>query len=349
MNRKALWDSDDDDNIDVMSTYSRLSDSSALRSTNKEEKKPDIVMTFDDICAKMGMSKHVIESEFRNADTRAKHIELLPPLLRPYGCGPIAPKTWWTMQTYAALLETRDETRMGPGAMACGDRTVKRCYMRACQGAPDFERIRACFHSLMTNTHWHQILLPFGIILFEQFEVKQILKDLVMLSTKRTVVEGGQKTVPHFLSPYSVGCNDVLYLCNTSGYMERYMFVLATILWAKMNGVNLLICNNGKGKGKSKTCTYVTYERHLYLFGSIIMTRRVIEANRHDVGGNWIEYLDMLQRMENDLMTAFNVDKYCMHRLASCFIVDECNNIPEGVKTHLTTMKDSMSPVLVGR
>ena len=117
--------------MDVTSTYSRLSDKSAFPSKHRKDKDDDIVMTFENICAKMKMSKMAMESEFRNADTRAKYIELLPPRLRHYGCGPIAPGSWWLMRTYALLMETRDETRMGPGAQACGDRTVKEhCNVR---------------------------------------------------------------------------------------------------------------------------------------------------------------------------------------------------------------------------
>ena len=42
------------------------------------------------------------------------------------------------------------------------------------------------------------------------------------------------------INPYAVACADILYLCNTGGYLERFVYIVGIIMWAKRNGVNLL-------------------------------------------------------------------------------------------------------------
>ena len=43
-----------------------------------------------------------------------------------------------------------------------------------------------------------------------------------------------------FINPHSVTAADILYLCNTTNYLERYMYIIGIIIWAKRYGCNLL-------------------------------------------------------------------------------------------------------------
>jgi hypothetical protein len=41
----------------------------------------------------------------------AKNVELCNPMVRPYGCGPVAPADWVVLRTYQKIVELRDEIR----------------------------------------------------------------------------------------------------------------------------------------------------------------------------------------------------------------------------------------------
>ena len=69
----------------------------------------------------------------------AENIELLVPLIRPYGCGPVAPSDDIVLRTYDKILELRDEIRFTELGLAVGDRTFVRCYQRALRDKARYE------------------------------------------------------------------------------------------------------------------------------------------------------------------------------------------------------------------
>lgn len=63
---------------------------------------------------------------------------------------------------------------------------------------------------------------------------------------------------------YSVTMADVLYLCNTTGYLDRYTYMIGILIWAKRHGYNLLVHRRPQGQGfkpqNSLDCYYSTPE-----------------------------------------------------------------------------------------
>ena len=289
----------------------------------------------------------------------ADGVEMLVPLVRPYGCGPVAPADDIVLRTYDRILEVRNEVRFTELGLAIGDRTFKRCYQQACRdkarynSAPDslrreadnakhkgvkfvFDNNKHTFGGVtypgirkagagdvpdgvlrkpeyavqkafeyLNDKHWHRYLFPVGCFFFEKVpETHQGWKDWKLgLQTPRNT--------EFCISPYSVTAADILYLCNTIGYMERYIYIIGIILWAKSYGCNLL-----RYFRRSNCVTtdphfrrFITLERHFHLFGSIHMHRRVLEANRQDVGGNWDEVMERLEWVETTCCQNFSVQK----------------------------------------
>ena len=101
----------------------------------------------------------------------ADKIEMVTPLMRPYGCGPVAPDSWVVLRTYQRIVEVRDEIRMDDSGLAIGDRTFKRSYQlaqaeaRRLRGTTDLaERaltIEPAFRYI-SDKLWHRYLFPFG-------------------------------------------------------------------------------------------------------------------------------------------------------------------------------------------
>lgn len=199
----------------------------------------------------------------------ADKIEMVTPLMRPLGCGPVAPSKWVVLRTYQChrsfcqkkgchcgtksfydqrIIEVRDETRMDDNGLAIGDRTFKRCYQRAQRdliasdmlNEPILDRalvVEPAFRYI-TDKLWHRYLFPFGTFMYQvsgnggggKFEANW-----------RKYMLTAQRDNNLIMNPYSVAAADVLYLCNTGGYLDRYLYLIGVILWAKRHGVNLLM------------------------------------------------------------------------------------------------------------
>ena len=69
----------------------------------------------------------------------ADNVEMLIPLIRPYGCAPVAPSDDIVLRTYDRILEVRNETRFTELGLAIGDRTFKRCYQQALREIARYE------------------------------------------------------------------------------------------------------------------------------------------------------------------------------------------------------------------
>lgn len=179
----------------------------------------------------------------------------------------------------------------------------------------------------LTNKHWHRYLLPFGCFFYDRVTacdgVWKMWVDSLLPCKANPALR---------INPYSVTAADVLYLCNTTGYLERFMFVIGVIVWAKRRGCNLLIHTRQGDRTTADYCLFMTLEKHLHLFGSIYLHRRVLESNKIDVGGNWTETLEMLNRLENECCTEFGLDRVTLRR-------DLENMTVERVKSNLSLLQ----------
>lgn len=293
--------------------------------------------------------------QWSNPEARAKYIELPQPLLRPYGCGPIAPGAWWCLKTYPRILELRDESRMGPQMEALGDRTFKRAYIRGLKqlttsGSDKVKVVKSAFQRIIGYPYWHLYMFPFGVTMLKTLNahgtegnqtLSNYIKNLQEWEHTQKAERQGSVTLcgRGFIQPFAAAAADILYLCNTSGYLERYVYTLGIVLWCKRQGVNVLQYEKASGSkhlGSAKSSAgrmLLTRERYMYLFGSIVAHRRVMETNRYDVGGNWLEYLDMLQRLENELVDAFGIDRYTMSSVTGKLIMENADTFGCDINT----------------
>jgi hypothetical protein len=170
----------------------------------------------------------------------------------------------------------------------------------------------------LNDKFWHRYMLPFGCYFYNKPpETHQGWKDWC----------AGLRTPPGkdvCISPYSVTFADVLYLANTTGWVDRFIFTLGVILWAKCYGCNLLRYY------RTHLCTtdhtfraFVSLERHLHLFGSIHLLRSVLRENTHAVGGNWTETLSILNQMETECCQNFFVMKNSLATHLDSFLIKE--------------------------
>jgi hypothetical protein len=305
-----------------------------------------------------------------SAEEISQNVEMLEPLVRPYGCGPVAPGSWLVLRTYQKIIEVRDEMRFDEFGLCIGDRTFKRAYHQALRdialynaagsqtqtlaqaagtkGVPvdrvngvsmPNARIRnptaAIEHSFayLLDKHWHRYLLPFGCYFFEPpksdgqawSEWKTYNSPSNRSATSMTTTATSSNVTPYFINPFSVTAADILYLCNTSGYLDRFLFVVGIILFAKKNDVNLL--RHTRKHSDSSYRLFVTMEKHIHLFGSLYMHRKVLHENNHMVGGNWTESVELLDRLETECCTWFGVDKNSLNRDFDTMIVEKLSSL----------------------
>lgn len=287
----------------------------------------------------------------------AGNIELLAPMVRPYGCGPVAPADWLVLRTYQKIVEVRDEIRFDEFGLCIGDRTFKRCYQQAMRdiarfnnapealqarareagpaGVPDTSnpanphaRLRAEAEAVqhafkfLGDKNWHRWLFPFGCFFYEK---RGTDGDGWSHWREGMANPTGAFRTDVCINPYSVTAADVLYLCNTVGYLERFTFIIGVILWAKQRGCNLL---HHRKRGSSQFRRFMTLEKHLHVFGSIHMHRRVLQMNSQDIGGHWDEMLELLNDIESEMCSEFGVVKNSLARDFNNMIIERNRNSP---------------------
>lgn len=148
------------------------------------------------------------------------------------------------LRTYQRIVEVRDEIRMDDSGLAIGDRTFKRCYQlaqseaRRLRGSPNLtERastIEPAFRYI-SDKLWHRYLFPFGTFMY-----RMPANPGKMESNWKKYMLDTPRDCNLLMNPYSVTAADILYLCNTGGYMDRFIYMIGIIMWAKRNGLNLL-------------------------------------------------------------------------------------------------------------
>ena len=297
----------------------------------------------------------------------ADSIEMRVPLVRPYGCGPVAASDEVVLRTYDRIIEVRDEVRFTDRGLAVGDRTFKRCYHQARRAVARYDfaspalrraaddaglkgvhfvytqtistrrvgdkeirypEIRKADENeipdgvlrqpkyavlkhfeYLNNNPWHRYLFPFGCFFWEKPADshkgwKEWNSSLLTPPSKSDVR----------INPYSVSTVDILYLCNTDGYLERFVFVIGVIHWAKCWGVDLLRYHKKPSvKTDADFRSFVTLERYLHFFGSIHLHKKVIEETNSAIGGHWTKMVEMLDHLETKCCQEFNVPKHSLN------------------------------------
>ena len=250
-----------------------------------------------------------------------KEIEFIPPMIQPYGCGPVAPADWVVLHTYNRIIEMRHGTRMDDQGLVLSDELFNYCYQEAFRelnrkqvSSPQerSEIIEGHFR-ILTPQLWHRHLFPFGTYAYANTSS--------MDTSIRQTLHMGRDASKHMINPYSVSHADILYLCNTSGYLDRYMRIIAILLWAKREDTNLLIYRRFRSdkptemRSRSETIDgFFTLERHLHVFGSIWLHIEVMRSNKQQVGGNWSEKLKELESWFHEMTTDFNVNRDVLER-----------------------------------
>jgi hypothetical protein len=85
----------------------------------------------------------------------------------------------------------------------------------------------------LNDKFWHRYLFPFGCFQWEEIPV-------TTHNGWKDWADGMCKRDERYVNIYSVTAADILYLCNTVGYLERFIYIVGVILWAKKHGCNLL-------------------------------------------------------------------------------------------------------------
>ena len=155
-----------------------------------------------------------------------KEIEMVAPMIRPYGCGPVAPQDWVVLRTYAKIIELREGVRMDTSGTVLCDRDFKRFYQEAIRQMAStntvmgrVNAIEIAFRSMLDKL-WHRYMFPFGTFLY-------VTPPTSAGKTETTFKEGLHtgKDAKCLINPHSVALADVLYLCNTAGYLERFVYI----------------------------------------------------------------------------------------------------------------------------
>lgn len=89
-----------------------------------------------------------------------RNIELIRPLLPPVGCGPIAETQWMKLGTSDAIIAMRDELQMSKSGWTAGDRTWRRCKMRAERDIERFEALSESKQQECKNAKFKGIPVP---------------------------------------------------------------------------------------------------------------------------------------------------------------------------------------------
>lgn len=284
----------------------------------------------------------------------AGNIELLELLTRPLQCGPMAPINWVSTRSYPRAIELRDEMRMDEDGLTIGDRTFKRLYQSCEIGIQRYNALTAeekktvdaagwkghrftpddplflgpirtptytvehAFRFVM-DKYWHRYLLPFGCFAVQ----KPTMTGAGWDAWKRHQL-GDSRNTGNLMNPCSVTAADVLYLVNTTGYLDRLIYIVGIILWAKKDaGVNLLrhVSAPPRDSATEQFDRYMTMEKHIHLFGCLYMHRKVIESNQM-ITNNWKDTIELLSLFLVECYSRFGLTRDCLNHDLDNMIVE---------------------------
>lgn len=249
----------------------------------------------------------------QNVVEDVQSIEMVAPMVRPYGCGPVAPHDWVVLRTYNRIAEMREGVRMDDNGVTLSDRDFKRFYQTARAAIEPSMTIKGRMTAIelafrpMLDKCWHRYMFPFGTFAYVAPSAGAGKSETDYRDTLRQGLDPRQ-----YINPYSVALADVLYLCNTAGYLERFVYTIGILLWAKRESFNLLHHRRYRGRDvrrMSRLDMFLTLEKHLHVFGSIWLHLHVMQSNKQQVGGNWNEMMLSLETLGRELMAEFNVDR----------------------------------------
>ena len=324
-----------------------------------------------------GFQQPVIRKDSAVKDI-APLIELLPPLLPPVGCGPIADVNWLKLGTAERIIALRDETIMTMEGWTCGDRTWRRCKMRAEHDIDRFRNLsrdmqakvleqglrgldvsrssQSATYQLQTKNgvvetrqsvtvvrapmfailkafapildkSWHRYMFPFGCYFlsrnspnFPEVRNRDNVHNADIVDTglwdewRRDLLV--KNTTGNPINPCSVSAADILYLCNVRGYIDRLLYTMLVVEWAKEHGVNLLVHQRivtseggspSLGERPEAATQFISLEKHLHFFGCIHNHLETIRTNYNFVGGYWDEKLKQMKQLYESLQARFNI------------------------------------------
>lgn len=304
-------------------------------------------------------SRHFVVSPTTPLRHIVRHIEQMKLLLPPVGCGPIAETNWIKLGTSDLIIAMRDELQMNKNGVTIGDRTWRRCKMRAeteiqryeslneearirCDkagikgiedpgksptyilqvGDEEKERktktfIRCPKYAIMKafapilDKCWHRYMFPFGCYFLDRGSNTESTSE-VWRDWASDLIQNNNLA----MNPYSVTSSDILYLCNVRGYLDRMLYILVVLEWAKERGVNLLIHRRMRNSDESSFFSedeispaeqYISAEKHIFVFGSIQNHLETITNNYNFVGGYWDEKIRQLRKLYDSLQVKFRL------------------------------------------
>lgn len=334
---------------------------------------------------KLGMEFIIVrETPLRHI---VRNIEMVRPLLPPVGCGPVAEANWLRLGTADAIVAMRDELQMSKSGWICGDRTWRRCKLRAEREIEKFEALSEAKQQECRNAKfkgiqdpkgrppfiiqvgeketdeidrqplsiirspkyailkaflpildkcWHRFMFPMGCYILDRGvnneNSGEVWKDWAADMLQHQT--GGTS----YVNPYSVAAADILYLCNVRGYLDRLLYSLIVIEWAKERGVNLLIHRRARTNedgsynnwadledGISPAEQFISIEKHLHVFGCIKNHLEVLQNNYTNVGGFWDEKLKQLKKLYHSLQSQFHISQGYLDTDLDKFLVKEVN------------------------
>jgi hypothetical protein len=155
------------------------------------------------------------------------------------------------------------------------------------------------FH-LVNDICWHRHMLPFGFYFYENVPC-----------TNRGWQDWNAGLIsppdhPHLrINPYSVTHLDMLYLLVTQNYYDRYIHFVSMLLWCQNRGCNVLrFYTHGRCRDQ-EFAMHMTLERHLHLFGSLVMFLEVLRDTNID---NKFPLADKLIKQLDNLLKRCTVD-----------------------------------------
>ena len=164
--------------------------------------------------------------------------------------------------------------------------------------------IRKAFAPI-NEMHWHRYLLPFGCYFWTGVPEnhrgwKDWKRGLCPLPGREDML----------ISPFSVTANDVLYLVNSGGYLDRFMAVINIIRWSMHQGVNLLVCYPTRGCGTDADFRrFVTLERYMHFIGSLRLHHCIIQEVYSDrtlgLPTLWSRWTDELRNNMGKIVAEF--------------------------------------------
>jgi hypothetical protein len=158
--------------------------------------------------------------------------------------------------------------------------------------APKYAAMKA--FECLNDKQWHHWLFPFGCFFYENVpDSHDAWKNWT-----GNMLQGRNST--YLINPYSVASTDVRYMVCSTGYLQRYMYILSIIRTLKVHyDFDVLQCNRLPGCFPADNAfrRFLTLERYFYVFGSVHMHIQEAESAGFQNGGPWDIVIPRLKKL----------------------------------------------------